>query len=206
MKTDNSNYAIVIDTRKCVGCNACTVACKYENHVPGGYYRSWVFQMDKGRYPAVTRAKIPHYCNQCKVAPCLDVCPVNATYRSTGGIITVDTEACIGCGACVESCPYAARYLDPETEKADKCNMCFNRVTAGLLPACVSNCMAHALYFGDLSDPDSEVSRLLKEHRYETLMPEYGTKPNVFYIGLKDAMKDLEYKTHIKNGPFIATP
>lgn len=206
MKTDKNNYSIVIDTRRCVGCNACTVACKYENNVPSGYYRSWVFQRDKGTYPVVCRAKIPHYCNQCQEAPCLPVCPVDATHRDEGGIITVDTEACIGCGACVESCPYSSRYLNPETEKVEKCNMCFNRVTAGLLPACVSNCVAHALHFGNLSDPNSDVSKLLKEHKCEVLVPGHGTKPNVYYIGLKETMQGLDYEQHIKKGPLIIAP
>ncbi|SEA39343.1 tetrathionate reductase subunit B [Desulfuromusa kysingii] len=206
MKTDKSNYTIVIDTRRCIGCNACTVACKFENSVPGDFYRSWVFQQDKGTYPQVSRAKIPHYCNQCLDAPCIPVCPVDATHRDAGGIITIDQETCVGCGECVDNCPYGARYLNPETEVADKCNMCFNRVTAGLLPACVSTCVAHALYFGDLSDPNSEVSQLLKEHDCQVLSPEYGTKPNVYYIGLKETMDQLDYEKHIKNGPFIATP
>lgn len=206
MKTDNKDYVFVIDTRKCVGCNACTVACKYENSVPSGYYRSWVFQQDKGRYPNVSRAKVPLSCNQCLTAPCLPVCPVDATKRASGGIITIDEEACIGCGACVDSCPYSARYLNPDTDKADKCNMCYNRVTAGLLPACVSNCVAHALYFGDRADPNSQVSTLLKRHRCTVLLPEHGTKPNIYYIGLEETLSGLDYKKQLKEGPFISAP
>jgi tetrathionate reductase subunit B len=206
MKNDASNYSIVIDTRKCVGCNACTVACKYENDVPANNYRSWVFQKDKGKYPDVLRAKIPHYCNQCKKAPCIPVCPVKATGYDTGGIITIDQDVCIGCGACVEACPYSMRYMNNKLQKADKCNMCFNRVTSGLLPACVSNCVAHALYFGDLNDPGSTVSQLLKKHKSDVLVPEHGTKPNVYYIGLKEAMSGLNYQKDIKKGAFIITP
>lgn len=206
MTMNKTNYSIVIDTRKCIGCNACTVACKYENEVPANCYRSWVFQKDKGRYPEVLRAKIPHYCNQCRNAPCLEACPVQATNRDTGGIITIDHGVCIGCGACVEACPYSMRYLNQKLQKAEKCNMCFNRVTAGLLPACVSNCVGHALNFGDLSDPSSAVSQLLKKHKYAVLVPENGTTPNVFYIGLEETMSGLDYRKYVKNGPFIITP
>jgi tetrathionate reductase subunit B len=106
----------------------------------------------------------------------------------------------------VTACPYSARYLRPDTGKADKCNMCFNRVNAGFLPACVSNCVAHALYFGDLNDPNSEVNLLLKKHEVTVLKPDFGTRPNVYYVGLRETMSGLNYDQLVKNGPYIITP
>lgn len=206
MKPDKKNYSIVVDVRRCVGCNACMVACKLENKVSDGYYRLWVLQTDKDIYPNVTRVKIAHLCNECKEPPCVPVCPVNATSKNTGGIITIDDRQCIGCGNCVKACPYSARHLKPDSGKADKCNMCFNRVSAGLLPACVTNCVAHALFFGDLNDPRSEVSMLLKKHKGEVIQPKLGTAPNVYYIGLSETLKGVDYQSLIKNGPYIMTP
>ena len=203
----NAHYAMVVDLRRCVGCNACTVACKMENGVPDGFYRSWILQADKGTYPRVTRVKLNHLCNQCQNPPCVPVCPVNATQRDEGGIVTIAPKKCIGCGKCVKACPYNARFLKPgKPTIADKCNFCFHRVQGGLLPACVGTCIAQALFFGDLNDPKSQINRVLSPHKREVLRSELGTKPSLFYIGLQEMLKGFDYGQYIQKGPFIMTP
>jgi tetrathionate reductase subunit B len=206
MISKNTHYAMVVDLRRCVGCNACTVACKMENAVPDGFYRSWILQADKGTYPLVTRVKMNHLCNQCQNPPCVPVCPAKATQKDKGGIVTIHSIKCIGCGRCVKACPYNARYLKPGKPIADKCNFCFHRIQAGLLPACVGTCVGQALFFGDLNDPKGEISRLLALHKKEVLRPELGTNPSVFYLGLREVMQDFEYNKHMQQGPFIMTP
>lgn len=194
MSTKEKRYGMVIDLRKCVGCHACTITCKMENDLPEGYYRSWVVEADKGEYPNVKRAKLPRLCNQCDDAPCESVCPVNATKKTKEGIITVDKEACIGCRYCITACPYDARYLDPETGLADKCDFCVDRVEAGFAPACVTTCIAHSRVFGDLNDPNSEVSKLISKHPVQALSPELGTNPKVFYIGLDETLSKAHFQ------------
>ncbi len=185
---------MVIDLRKCVGCHACTIKCKMENGVPEGHFRSWVAEADVGVYPHVQRAKLPRLCNHCDDAPCATVCPVVATKKNENGIGTVDHEACIGCRYCIAACPYDARYLNPETGTADKCDFCLHRVENGLAPSCVSTCIAHSRVFGDLNDPDSEVSRLLSKHAAQVLNPEFGTHPKVYYIGLEPVMSHTNFQ------------
>ena len=193
MPETKPHYGMVIDLRLCVGCHACTVACKMENNLPEGFFRSWVVEADKGEYPTVTRVKLPRLCNQCESAPCEQVCPVKATHRDEGGVVVVDSKKCIGCRYCISACPYDARYIHPKKGTADKCNLCLDRVKGGLMPACVSTCIAHARYFGDLNDPMSEVSQLLSENSYQVLRSELGTKPSVFYIGLDGALAGADY-------------
>lgn len=190
---DQKRYGMVIDLRRCVGCHACTVACRMENSVPDDCFRSWVMEADKGSYPNVTRVKLPRLCNQCQDAPCVAVCPVKATYRDVegGGVIKVDSAKCIGCRYCIASCPYNARYLHPAKGVADKCDLCLERIKVGLLPACVSTCVSHARFFGDFNDPDSEVSRLIREHEVQTLRPELRTRPSVYYIGLAESLANV---------------
>ena len=186
---NNSRYGMVIDLSRCIGCHACTITCKMENSVPDTCFRTWVVEADKGTYPSVTRVKLPRLCNQCQNAPCISVCPVKATYRDNeGGVIKVEQKKCIGCRYCIASCPYNARYLNTAKGTAEKCDLCFDRVKGGLMPACVSTCVSHARHFGDLNDPESEVSRLIREYDVSTLRPEMGTQPSVYYIGLSEAL------------------
>lgn len=187
-----SRYGMVIDLRRCIGCHACTITCKMENSVPDGCFRSWVMEADKGVYPNVTRVKLPKLCNHCQQAPCVSVCPVKATYRDhESGVVKVDANKCIGCRYCIAACPYSARYLNHKKGVTDKCDLCLDRVRAGLMPSCVSTCVSHARYFGDLNDPDSEVSRLIRENGAQTLQPEQNTKPSVYYIGLEEALANI---------------
>ncbi len=177
------HYGMLIDLRRCIGCHACSVACKAEFDVPLGSTRSWVEYVEKGRYPNVTRSFLPRLCNHCQYPPCVSVCPTGATWkREEDGIVVVDPDICIGCKYCIQACPYDARFLNPVTGTADKCDFCIHRVSQGLVPACVETCIGRARIFGDLNDPESEISRLMASNPVTVLRPGQGTQPNVYYI------------------------
>ncbi|MFQ5951781.1 MAG: 4Fe-4S dicluster domain-containing protein [Candidatus Omnitrophota bacterium] len=176
--------AMAIDLRRCFGCNACSVACKAQFDVPLGVWRSWVIAAEKGEYPAVTRSFIPVLCNHCENTPCLKGCPATAIVRDQNGIIEQREEDCIGCGYCLQTCPYKMRFRHPEKKVANKCNFCKERLEQGLEPACVDTCNAKARIFGDLNDPNSEISKLIACNPTSVLLPEENTQPKVFYIGL----------------------
>ena len=176
-------YGMLIDARRCYGVHACSVACKAEFDVPLGHTRSWVEFIEKGTYPDVTRNFLPRLCNHCSKPNCVSVCPTGATWkREADGIVVVDPDICIGCKYCVLACPYDARFINPETGTADKCDFCLHRVSQGLEPACVEACPARARIFGDLNDPKSEISRMIATNPVTVLRREKGTEPNVYYI------------------------
>lgn len=179
-------YAMVIDLRRCIGCHSCSVACKSENAVPLGVFRSWVKQIQKGKYPLVSKSFLPSLCNNCENPICAQNCPVNATYRREDGIIMVDEHRCIGCLYCMYSCPYDARYINPLKEYVQKCFWCHHRIDVGLEPACVNTCPPNARIFGDMNDPDSEISQVLSVNPVQVLKPEKATYPHVFYIALDE--------------------
>jgi len=172
----------VIDNRKCIGCHACTTACKMEHSVPLGVTRTYVKQVDVGVYPTVSRHFQVTRCNQCTNAPCVTICPVTAMYQRPDGIVDFDRDVCIGCKACIAACPYDAIYIDPQSHSAEKCNFCAHRIDQGLEPACVIVCPERAIVIGDLFDPLSEVSGLLARERTEVRKPEKGTMPKVSYV------------------------
>lgn len=177
-------YGMLIDTRRCVGCHACSISCRAENNVPENYHRSWVEYTEKGTFPDATLHFLPRLCNQCSTPQCTSVCPTNATYIRDDGIVVIDPEICIGCKYCIQACPYDARFINPETGAADKCDFCVDRLAVGMEPACVASCFNRARIFGDLNDPNSEISRLIAKNAVTVLRPEMGTQPNVFYIGI----------------------
>ena len=172
---------MAIDTRKCVGCSDCVVACQTENNVPVGFCRDWVVEVVDGTYPNVSIELRSERCNHCNNSPCVRCCPTGASHFEDGGIVVVNPNKCIGCGACIESCPYDARYSHPEGY-VDKCTFCIHRVRQGSDPACVSVCPTKCMYFGDLSDPNSRIVNVLKNRKYKSLAPEAGTQPQIFYL------------------------
>lgn len=175
-------YGFVIDNRKCIGCHACTVACKAEHDVPIGVNRTWVKQTEKGVYPNTRRVFSVLRCNHCADAPCVEICPTQALFTRDDGIVDFDNRRCIACKSCMQACPYDALYIDPETHTAAKCNYCAHRVDIGLEPACVNVCPEHAIISGDMEDPESEIAILLSREQVTVRKAEKGTKPNVFYI------------------------
>ena len=176
-------YGFVIDHRRCIGCHACTVACKEENRVPLGAFRTWVKYVEKGTFPDTRRYFSVLRCNHCDDAPCVTICPTVALYRRPDGIVDFDGRRCIGCKSCMQACPYDALYIDPDTNTAAKCNYCAHRVEVGLEPACVIVCPEQAIIAGDLDDPRTPIARLVAREQVDVRKPEQGTRPKVFYVG-----------------------
>jgi tetrathionate reductase subunit B len=174
---------MVIDLRKCVGCHACQVACKSENNVPLGVNRAWVDELETGKFPQVSRFRTPRLCNHCENPSCVKACPVKATYQKEDGTVVIDYDRCIGCKYCIVSCPYDARFINPERNTAEKCDYCHARLEEGLLPACVNTCISGARVFGDLNDPNSEVAKLVASFPVHVLNPNTNNKPQTYYIG-----------------------
>jgi Fe-S-cluster-containing dehydrogenase component len=172
----------VIDHRKCIGCHACTVACKAENDVPVGSFRTWVKYVDKGTFPSVRRHFTVLRCNHCDRAPCVDICPVNALHKRPDAIVDLDRDLCIGCRACMQACPYDALYFHPDNGVAEKCHYCAHRIERGLEPACVIVCPAEAIVSGDIADPDSKIARLLEAVPTSRRRLDKGTQPRVWYV------------------------
>jgi Fe-S-cluster-containing dehydrogenase component len=180
--TRGRRYAFVIDQRKCIGCHACTVACKAENEVPLGKFRTWVKYVDKGTFPAVRRHFTVLRCNHCDAAPCVEICPVNALHKRKDAIVDLDRDLCIGCRACMQACPYDAIYLNDDTGTAEKCHYCAHRTELNLEPACVVVCPERAIVAGDTEDPESGISKLLASQKTSQRKLEKGTKPRVWYV------------------------
>lgn len=174
-------YAMAIEINKCVGCADCVVACQTENNVPIGYSRDWIVERVRGKYPDLFMHFETQRCNHCIDTPCVRTCPTGASFVAEGGIVKVTGNECIGCGACIESCPYDARYFHPDGY-VDKCTFCDHRVKEGLNPACVTVCPTDCMHFGDIDDPTSPISKLIESRDNFTLVPEAGTAPQIYYL------------------------
>lgn len=199
-----ARYGMVVDLKRCVGCQACVAACKSEHNTPSGVFQTSVLDREVGVFPQANRIFLPVLCNHCRKPVCVEVCPKKATFAREDGVVMIDFERCIGCGACVEHCPYQARVLvaDHRTLFPDgrtvfekpvheviprkvalKCDLCFHRIDRRLKPACATVCPTEARVFGDLDDPGSAVCRLLDKYEEWQILPEEGTEPCVYYIG-----------------------
>jgi Fe-S-cluster-containing dehydrogenase component len=174
-------YAMTMDTVRCVGCNACVLACKAENALPADGFRDWIVTETSGVFPTLHQEIRSERCNHCDHPPCVHVCPTGASHVNDGGTVLVTHGKCTGCKACIAACPYDARYIHPQGY-ADKCTFCLHRVQSSRQPACVDICPTKALVFGDLNDSGSEVSRLLASHKHRVLEPERGLSPNVYFL------------------------
>jgi len=202
-------YGMGIEIDKCIGCSRCVEACKAENDVPREpfFFRTWIERysvtreegaivesIDIGpreRHPGTEDDRevirtffVPKLCNHCAKPPCVQVCPVGATFSTEDGAVLVDSERCIGCRYCIQACPYGARYLHPRTRTADKCTFCYHRVVRGLLPACVEVCPTQARIFGDLKSRASRLVRFERMNKIHVLKPDLNTEPKVYYAQL----------------------
>lgn len=192
------HYAFVIDVARCIDCRACQVACSVENRVPMNQTRIWVQDLGvRGEFPNLQRAFVPYNCMHCENPPCTEVCVSGATYKDKQtGLVLVDQDACIGCGYCVDACPYNARYLDKERGVVDKCNACQQRLEQGFEPACVSTCVGKSRFFGDLNDPTSAASKALSRAtsvvRLDFEKDGKDTDPNIYYLNMVVAEEEAE--------------
>lgn len=196
-------WAKVIDQTRCIGCHACSTACKSENGVPLGVNRTYVKAVEIGAFPAVRRAFQVTRCNQCDDAPCTTVCPTRAMFRRKDGIVDFDKRICIGCKACIAACPYDAIFINPDDGAAEKCNFCAHRVDAGLEPACVTVCPTGAIVIGDLDQPDSPVARIVQQGVVAVRRPEKETHPKLFYKGAHQATLDPLAAARPRGGLFM---
>ena len=191
-RTANPRWKLALDVERCIGCHACSVACKVENNVPLGRYRTKVYYWEHGHYPKVTRNFLPTLCMQCEDAPCLKACPNDAIDHDARGVVRIDPDRCENAGKCESACPYAAIGCD-DNDIADKCDFCAHRTEVGMEPACVETCPAEVFHFGDANHPESPYSLFMKKYGKETavLKPEEKTKPSVTYRG---HAKEMEKK------------
>jgi Fe-S-cluster-containing dehydrogenase component/formate-dependent nitrite reductase membrane component NrfD len=185
-----TRYGFIIDQDSCIGCHACTVACKSEHDVPLGVNRTWVKYIESGEFPDTQRKFSVMRCNHCEDAPCVAVCPTTSLFKRSDGIVDFDSQACIGCKSCMNACPYDAIYIDPDTDTAAKCNYCAHKVDVGLEPSCVSVCPTQSIIAGDMDDPTTRISQVLARGKLQVRSPEQGTNPQLFYKGADQASLD----------------
>jgi tetrathionate reductase subunit B len=208
-------WGMIIDIDKCIGCGNCVRACKAENDVPleEGAFRTWVeryrvrtdaldhpmVDSPNGGYDGFTELDkdgddikvffVPKLCNHCVDSPCTQVCPVGATFHSPDGVVLIDKSRCLGCRYCVQACPYGCRYIDPRTHTADKCTLCYHRITKGLTTACCEACPTGARQLVDLKNPKDPVHAFLRTHKIQVLKPQMATGAKVYYNGLDGSVR-----------------
>jgi len=181
-------YGFVLDQGACIGCHACTVACKAENDVVLGGFRTWVKWIEHGSFPEVRKSAAVLRCNHCRDAPCVDICPTRALHHRPDGIVDLDRERCIGCASCLQACPYDALHIDDRSGTAAKCHFCAHRIESGLAPACVAVCPEEAIWVVDLDD--AETRRVLAARQATVRKPERRTVPQTFYLDADPVVLD----------------
>jgi tetrathionate reductase subunit B len=199
---------MLVDIRRCIGCQACTISCFQENAMPEGCFRTLVaaysirLSEQPGMQPAGTYL-LPRLCNHCDKPACVSVCPTGATFKREDGIVVVNNRRCVGCAYCIQACPYDARFINPATNTTDKCTFCVHRIQAGLLPACVETCVGGARIFGDANDQNSQLRQKLRQYQGQirVLQPQMNTTPNVYYIGL-----DERFQGKVEGMPALWSP
>ncbi len=196
-------WAKVVDHTRCIGCHACSTACKSENEVPLSVHRTYVKYAETGAFPQVRRAFQVTRCNQCAEPPCVEACPTAAMYARADGIVDFDKSVCIGCKACMAACPYDAIFINPQDRAAEKCNLCAHRIDVGLEPACVVVCPTEAILVGDLDDPSSRVAAIVRREAVTVRRPEKGTRPKLFYKGAHQATLDPLVARRPEGGLFL---
>ncbi len=182
MATRPKRYALVIDTRKCINCKGCVVACRAENGVPLTNSRNWINEESRGTYPRLLAAFEPEQCHHCADPACVRVCPTGASRQRPDGIVVINQSDCVGCRYCMIACPYNARFFREDRGVVEKCDLCAARVDRGEQPACVETCPGRVRVFGDLNDPNSDISKLLASRQYRVKKEEAGTNPRIFYL------------------------
>jgi len=205
-------WGMLIDITKCIGCGNCVRACAKENNVPEGFFRTWVERYEvpdweiqdprvdspnggKDGFPpsksgtTVKSFFVPKLCNHCADSPCVQVCPVGATFVSPDGVVLVDEKYCLGCRYCIQACPYGCRFLHPERETAQKCTLCYHRITKGLTTACCEECPTGARQLADLKNPADPIHEFLRTHSVQILKPQMATGSKGFYYGLDGSVR-----------------
>ena len=180
----------VIDHASCIGCHACTTACKSENDVPLSVTRTYVKYVDVGTFPQARRAFQVTRCNQCEDPPCVAACPTQAMHQRPDGIVDFDKSICIGCKACIAACPYDAIFINPQDHSAEKCNFCAHRLDVGLEPSCVVVCPTEAIMIGDMNEPTSRVAQMVHRQAVAVRRPEKETHPKLYYRGAHQTTLD----------------
>ena len=207
-RAEDHYYGMGVDPGRCIGCARCVAACKTENDVPAEphYFNTWIeryvihtngeVEVDSPNggldgFPPIQSERdilrtffVPKLCNHCANPPCVQVCPVGATFITEDGVVLVDESYCIGCRYCIQACPYGARYLHPAKRVAGKCTFCYHRVVQGLVPACVEVCPTGARIFGEVEHRATPLARFLRQNEVQTLKPHLNTKPKVYYANL----------------------
>jgi Fe-S-cluster-containing dehydrogenase component len=202
-------WGMIIDIDKCIGCGNCVRACSEENKVPEGFFRTWMerYVVEHGKPPVVESPKggidgfaplertdvkaffVPKLCNHCADSPCVQVCPVGATFDSPDGVVLVDESYCLGCRYCIQACPYGCRYLHPQTQTVDKCTLCYHRITKGLTTACCENCPTGARQLVDFKNPKDPVHAFLRENKVQVLKAYMATESKIYYKNLDGAVR-----------------
>lgn len=180
--TKERRYALAVDSRKCINCKACVVACRAENHVPLGKSRNRIVEERRGAWPKLLSIAEPEQCHHCANPSCVRVCPTGASFQRDDGIVMINQDDCIGCRYCIIACPYEARFFREDQGVVEKCDFCARRLDRGRLPACVETCPSKVRVFGDINDPNSEISQLLSSREYRVRNPQTGNGPQIYYL------------------------